>query len=71
MSLVTSLEPEIRPLERSRTRTLPPTNASAEFILNSITLAENTRYVAEFDRFVSLEEAKHHEVAMYALGLPL
>ena len=51
-------------LQRRRTRTMSPVNASAEFILNSISLAENTRYVAEMDCFVSLEEAEQHQNAL-------
>lgn len=64
MSSITQTEQAIRPLERSRTRTFPPVNASADFILSSIPLAENTRYVAEYDRFVSIEEATRHEETM-------
>ena len=43
---------------------MSPVNASADFILNSISLAENTRYVAEMDCFVSLEEAEQHQNAL-------
>ncbi|RDL36240.1 Uncharacterized protein BP5553_06852 [Venustampulla echinocandica] len=56
----------IRHLEH-RTRTLPATNASAEFILNSIALAESSQYVAELDRFVPLPEAQRHEDAILRL----
>lgn len=65
MSIFTKLETgRFQPPEHTRTRTLSPTNASAEFILDSISLAENTRYVAELDRFVSIDEATRHENAL-------
>lgn len=54
---------EPQQLER-RTRTLPPTNASAEFILKSVSLAERSQYVAELDKFVPLQEAQQHEETM-------
>lgn len=47
-----------------RTRTLPTTNASAGFILNSVALAQSSQYVPELDRFVALPEAQRHEDAM-------
>ena len=65
MSLAAKPPPEIRRLER-RTRSIPLTNLSAEFILNSVSLAENSQYVSEYDRFLPLNEAKRHEDAMYA-----
>jgi hypothetical protein len=63
MPPVATVDSGTRTLEL-RTKTGRPTNASAEFILNSISLAEDSRYVAEIDRFVSLEEAKQHEDAL-------
>ena len=59
MPLVTKVDSGSRALERR-----PTTNVSAEFILNKVSLAEDSHYVAEVDRFVSLEEAKRHEDAL-------
>lgn len=59
----TKTEASVRQLDRG-TRTIPPTNHSAAFILNSVTLAENSRYVPDLDRFVSLDEADRHDDAM-------
>jgi hypothetical protein len=64
MTHTPSLADSVQLSERNRARTLSPINASADFILSSVSLAENTRYVAEFDRFVSLEEAEQHENAL-------
>ncbi|CAN9187347.1 unnamed protein product, partial [Alternaria alternata] len=67
MTHTPSLADSVQLSERNRARTLSPINASADFILSSVSLAENTRYVAEFDRFVSLEEAEQHENALIEL----
>jgi hypothetical protein len=40
------------------------TNLSADFIESSISLAEDSYYVAEINRFVPLEDAETHEDVM-------
>lgn len=45
-------------------RTLSAPNAPAEFILNSVSLSEDSQYVAELDKFVPLSEAQRHEDVM-------
>ena len=40
------------------------TNLSVDFIESSISLAEDSRYIAEIDRFVPVEEAESHEDKM-------
>ncbi|OIW31235.1 hypothetical protein CONLIGDRAFT_700977 [Coniochaeta ligniaria NRRL 30616] len=57
---------ELRHID-GRTRKLPATNTSVEFILNQVALAESSQYVPELDKFVSLSEAQDHEDVMQAL----
>lgn len=43
------------------------TNLSVDFIETSITLAEDSHYVAEKNQFVLAEDAESHENTMYRL----
>jgi hypothetical protein len=53
---------EARPPKRTTT------NLSVDFIETSISLAEDSRYVAEKNEFVLTEDAESHENTMSVLG---
>lgn len=57
VTIVRDREDDFQPRPPGRTTT----NLSVDFIESSISLAEDSRYVAEIDRFVSAEEAGLYE----------